>query len=329
MTATHDGTPGGPLTELPAGRPLPHQRGRPADYLFRFASAACASIVLILLAGMLIRTTWAAWPAFHHSGIGLLTSNNWNPNTNSFGGLSFIYGTLLTSVIALLLAVPVSILIALFVSEVAPPRIGTPLGYLVDLLAAVPSVVYGLWGVFVLVPFLTTYVWLPLSRHLSFIPLFSDFASGRNFATAGVILALMITPIISAICREVFRTVPADERESALALGATRWEMIRLAVLPRSRQGIVAAVMLGFGRAVGETIAVAYLIGGVPNKVTLHLFQQGSTIAANIALQFNEAASLPLFKSALIGLGVILFVITLLINMAARFIIRRTGQAPV
>jgi len=285
--------------------------------------------VLILLAGMLVRTTWAAWPAFQHSGIGLVTSNNWNPNTSSFGGLSFIYGTLLTSVIALVLAVPVSILIALFVSEVAPPGLGTPLGYLVDLLAAVPSVVYGLWGVIVLVPFLTTYVWLPLSRHLGFIPLFSDFASGRNFATAGVILALMITPIISAICREVFRTVPAEERESALALGATRWEMIRLAVLPRSRPGIVAAVMLGFGRAVGETIAVAYLIGGVPNKITLHLFQQGSTVAANIALQFNEAASLPLFKASLIALGVILFIITLLINMAARFVIRRTGQAPV
>ena len=329
MTATQDGTPGGPPTALPAGRPLAHQRGRPADVLFRFATAACASIVLILLAGMLVRTTWAAWPAFQHSGIGLVTSNNWNPNTSSFGGLSFIYGTLLTSVIALVLAVPVSILIALFVSEVAPPGLGTPLGYLVDLLAAVPSVVYGLWGVIVLVPFLTTYVWLPLSSHLGFIPLFSDFASGRNFATAGVILALMITPIISAICREVFRTVPAEERESALALGATRWEMIRLAVLPRSRPGIVAAVMLGFGRAVGETIAVAYLIGGVPNKITLHLFQQGSTVAANIALQFNEAASLPLFKASLIALGVILFIITLLINMAARFVIRRTGQAPV
>jgi ABC-type phosphate transport system permease subunit len=151
--------------------------------------------------------------------------------------------------------------------------------------------------------------------------------SGRDFATAGVILALMIIPIISAISREVFRTVPADEKESALALGATRWEMIRLAVLPRSRSGIVAAVILGFGRAVGETIAVAYLIGGVPNKITHNLFEQGSSIAANIALQFNEASSLPLFKAALIGLGVVLFIITLLINAAARLIIHRRGQA--
>ena len=313
------------MTSILAGRLAAKQRGRPADILFRFAASACASIVLILLAGMLIRTTWAAWPAFRHSGLGLVTSNNWNPNLNDFGGLSFIYGTLVTSIIALILAVPVSVLIALFVSEVAPSSFGTPLGYLVDLLAAVPSVVYGLWGVFVLVPFLTTHVWLPLSNHVSFIPLFGALASGRDFATAGVILALMITPIISAICREVFRTVPADERESALALGATRWEMIRLAVLPRSRQGVVAAVMLGFGRAVGETIAVAYLIGGIPNKITANLFEQGSSIAANIALQFNEASSLPLFKSALIALGVILFVITLLINVIARLIIRRRG----
>jgi phosphate transport system permease protein len=296
---------------------------RSADPLFRYGAAGCASVVLLLLGGMLIRTTWAAWPAFQHSGIGLVTGTTWNPAAGQFGGLPFIYGTLVTSAIALLIGVPVAVLIALFLSEVAPPRLGTGLGYVVDLLAAVPSVVYGLWGVFVLVPFLTP-LWQAMSNNLGFIPLFSQFASGRNFATAGVILALMITPIISAVCREVFRTVPTEEREAALALGATRWEMIRLAVLPRSRSGVVAAVMLGFGRAVGETIAVAYLIGGFP-KITSHLFQQGSSIAANIALQFNEAASLPLFKAALIALGVILFGLTLLINIAARIVIRRGG----
>jgi len=315
------------MTALSAGRLAGRRRRRPADAVFKFAAAACASIVLILLAGMLLRTTWAAWPAFRQSGLSLVTSNDWNPNLSKFGGLSFIYGTLVTSLIGLVLAVPVSVLIALFVSEVAPPRVGVPLGYVVDLLAAVPSVIYGLWGVFVLVPFLTNYVWQPLSRNLAFIPLFSNFASGRDFATAGVILALMITPIIAAVSREVFRTVPEDERESALALGATRWEMIRLAVLPRSRQGVIAAVMLGFGRAVGETIAVAYLIGGIANQITPHLFQQGSTIAATIALQFNEAASVPLFKSALIALGVILFAVTLVINVGARLIIRRGGRS--
>jgi phosphate transport system permease protein len=314
------------MTALSAGRLAGRRRRRPADAVFKFTAAACASIVLIVLAGMLLRTTWAAWPAFRHSGLSLVTSNDWNPNLSKFGGLSFIYGTLVTSLIGLVLAVPVSVLIALFVSEVAPPRVGVPLGHVVDLLAAVPSVIYGLWGVFVLVPFLTNYVWQPLSRNLAFIPLFSDFASGRDFATAGVILALMITPIIAAVSREVFRTVPDDERESALALGATRWEMIRLAVLPRSRQGVIAAVMLGFGRAVGETIAVAYLIGGIANQITPHMFQQGSTIAATIALQFNEAASVPLFKSALIALGVILFAVTLIINVGARLIIRRGGR---
>jgi phosphate transport system permease protein len=311
------------MTALPAGRLEARYRPRrSADHLFRYAAAACACVVLILLGGMLVRTTWAAWPAFQHSGIGFITGTKWNPSTAQFGALPLIYGTLVTSVIALVLAVPVAVLIALFVSEVAPLRIGTGLGYVVDLLAAVPSVVYGLWGVFVLVPFLTQYVWQPLSSHLGFIPLFSHFTSGRDFATAGLILALMITPIISAICREVFKTIPAEEKEAALALGATRWEMIRMAVLPRSSSGVVAAIMLGFGRAVGETIAVAYLIGGLPN-LTGHLFQQGSTIAATIALQFNEAASVPVFKAALIGLGVVLFAITLLINGAARLIIRR------
>jgi phosphate transport system permease protein len=313
------------MTELSAGRltATPRQR-RSADPLFRYAAATCASVVLVLLGGMLVRTTWAAWPTFRKSGFGFITGTTWKPFTAQFGALPFIYGTLVASVIALILAVPVSVLIALFVSEVAPPRLGAVLGYTVDLLAAVPSVVYGLWGVFVLVPFVTP-IWQALSRNLAFIPLFSQFRSGRDFATAGVILALMIIPIVSAICREVFRTVPAEEREAALAMGATRWEMIRMAVLPRSRSGVVAAVMLGFGRAVGETIAVAYLIGGAP-KVTPHLFQQGSTIAANIALQFNEAASVPSFKAALIGLGVVLFGLTLLINIAARLIIRRDGS---
>jgi phosphate transport system permease protein len=272
---------------------------------------------------MVVRTAWAAAPAFSHSGAGLVTGTAWIPTAGQFGGLPFIYGTLVTSVIALLLAVPISLLIALFVSEVAPPGLGTGLGFLVDLLAAVPSVVYGLWGVFVLVPFVTP-IWQWMSSNLAFIPLFSQFASGRNFATAGVILAVMIIPITSAVSREIFRTVPPEEREAALAIGATRWEMIKLAVLPRSRSGVVAAVMLGFGRAVGETIAVAYLIGGFP-KITPHLFQQGSTIAANIALQFNEAASQPLFKAALIALGVILFGLTLLINIGARLIIRSGG----
>src|SRR5215471_4082437 len=177
------------VTKTAGSAARPHvRRGRAADPLFRYGVASCAAVVLILLGGMLIRTTWAAWPAFRYSGLSFITSTTWNPNVNKFGALPFIFGTLVTSVVALILAVPISVLIALFLSEIAPPRLGTGLGYVVDLLAAVPSVIYGLWGVFVLVPFLTTHVWQPLSSALSFIPIFADFTSGRNYLTAGVIL---------------------------------------------------------------------------------------------------------------------------------------------
>jgi phosphate transport system permease protein len=271
---------------------------------------------------MLIRTTWTAWPVFGHGGFSFITGRVWAPTVGKFGALPFIFGTAVTALIALLIGAPIAVMIALYLSDVAPTRLRVPLGYLVDLLAMVPSVVYGLWGVFVLVPFLTDHVWRWASRNLSFIPFFAHFTSGRDFATAGVILAIMIVPIVSAICREVFLTVPTEHKEAAMALGATRWEMLRVAVLPRSRAGIIAAIMLGFGRAVGETIAVAYLIGGAP-RITVHLLQPGWTIASVIANQFNEAASIPQFKAALIALGVVLFVMTLLINIVARLVIAR------
>jgi phosphate transport system permease protein len=309
--------------DLPAPRPLRRSRRLSGDGLFRALTATCAAMVLVVLAGMLVKTTYEAWPAFAKQGVGFVTENDWAPTAGRFGGLALIYGTMVTSIIAVLLAVPLAVLIALFLTDVAPRRLRLPLAYVVDLLAAVPSVVYGLWGVIVLVPFLTDHVWTPMSNHLGFVPLFGEFQSGRNFATAGVILALMILPIVSAISREVFLAVPSGDRDAALALGATRWEMLRHAVLYRSRPGIVGAVMLGFGRAVGETIAVAYLIGGKA-QVTDHLFQPGWSIASVIASQFNEAASNPDARAALIGLGVVLFVITLLINMAARLIISRT-----
>jgi phosphate transport system permease protein len=305
---------------------LARQSARPSgDTLFRYGCGACASIVLLVLAGMVIRTTWAAWPAFHAGGLDFVTGRTWLPSAGQFGALPFIFGTLVTSLIALVIAVPVAVLIALYLTDVAPRRLRLPLAYVVDLLAAVPSVVYGLWGVFVLAPFLGDHVWRPLSEHLGFIPLFADYVAPQNFMTAGVVLAIMILPIISAICREVFATVPAAEREAALALGATRWEMLRLAVLPRSRSGVIGATMLGFGRAVGETIAVAYVVGGTP-AITTHLLSGGWTIASVIAGQFNEAASQPLFAAGLVGLGVILFAITLVINVGARLVIWRAGR---
>lgn len=295
----------------------------PTDLAFRLVCLGCAGLILAVLLAMLVRTTVSAWPVLGHDGASFVTGRVWAPVVNQFGALPFIFGTAATSLIALIIGGPIGVLLALYLTDGAPPRLRGPLGYLVDVLAMVPSVVYGLWGVFVLVPFLTNHVWQTVSRDLSFIPLFSQFTSGRDFATAGLILAIMIIPIVSAICREVFLTVPDADKEAALALGATRWEMIRLAVLPRSRAGIIGAVMLGFGRAVGETIAVAYVIGGAP-EISAHLFQPGWTIASVIADQFNEAASIPAFKSALIALGVVLFLMTLLINMLARLITARS-----
>ena len=307
------------LVTLPIGA---RRRGIPTDGLFRLLCLACAAAIVTVLAAMLISTTVAAWPVLGHPSSGFLTGRGWAPFTHRFGALPFVFGTMVTALIALLLGGPIGVLIALYLADVAPRRVRTPLSSLVDLLAMVPSVVYGLWGVFVLAPFLTVDAWQPISRTLGSIPLFADFTSGRNFATAGVILAIMIIPIVSAISREVFLAVPETDKDAALAIGATRWEMLRLAVLPRSRSGVVGAVMLGFGRAVGETIAVAYLIGGSP-RITAHLFQPGWTIASVIADQFNEAASDPEFKTALIALGVVLFAITLVINMFARLLSAR------
>jgi phosphate transport system permease protein len=229
----------------------------------------------------------------------------------------------MTSVVAIVLAVPVSLGIALYVNEAAPRRLRAPLVYLVELLAAVPSVVYGLWGLVVLLPQLQRHAWEPVSSALGFIAIFSGPAYGQSFATAGVILAIMIVPIVTAIAREVTALVPRDHKEAALALGATRWEMLRLAVLPYSRAGIVGGVMLGFGRALGETVAVALVIGGTI-QVSASIFQPGYTIASLIASTFNEATGDQI--RALVALGVLLFAITILVNVAGRLFVWRAAK---
>jgi len=307
--------------------PLKRPRGllsRSAEPLFHALLAGFAAVVLIALGLMLVRTVTTAWPVLHRSFGELLTGTRWAPNVGVFGALPFIYGTLVTSAIAVLLAVPVSLGIALFLNELAPRRLRSPLVYLVELLAAVPSVVYGLWGLLVLVPLLEKDVWSPISSALGFIPIFAGPAFGRSYATAGLILAIMIVPIVTAIVREVTVLVPQEHREAALALGATRWEMIRLAVLPFARAGIVGAVMLGFGRAVGETIAVALVIGGNP-QISASIFQPGYTIASLIASTFNEATGEHI--RALVAIGVLLFAITILINVAGRLFVWRAGRA--
>jgi phosphate transport system permease protein len=297
--------------------------GRWADPVFASIAAVCGVLVLLVLAWMVISTTTTALPVFSSQGISFVTSTNWDPNTNHFGALTFIYGTVVTSLIALIVGLPLSLGVALFVTDYCPKRLKTPLTYAVDLLAAVPSVIYGLWGVFVLLPLFLQPVADFLAKTLGFIPLFKGPASGLSYFGAGLILAIMITPIITALTREVITTVPTADRHAAYALGATRWEMIRAAVLPRSRAGIVGAAMLGLGRALGETIAVALLVGSVA-KVDASVIHPGYSMAAVIANTFSEATGEHI--QALVGIGVVLFVMTILINMAARAIVWRFNR---
>ena len=240
---------------------------------------------------------------------------------NIFGALPLVVGTLITAAVALIIGVPVAIAAALYVTELCPRKARGPLTIMLDLLAAVPSVVYGLWGVFVLIPKLKpAEQWVTDKLH--FIPFIGGASvAGPNYFIGGLILAIMLLPILSAITREVVATVPPDHKEAALALGATRWEMIRTAILPYSRAGITGAAMLGLGRAIGETIAVTLVIGNAP-RIGSHLFDQGYTLAAVIANEFGEAANNPVHRAALIAAGLVLFVLTLLVNAAARAFVR-------
>jgi phosphate transport system permease protein len=302
--------------------------GRPkiADRTFRIVALACGLLVLAILALIAIFMTNQAWPAFKQAGIHFITSRNWDPNNNHFGALAFIYGTLGVSLIALVFAVPVSLGIALFLTEVAPLHLRTPVVYVIDLLAAIPSVVFGLWGILALQTPLGKF-YGHVSNFFSGVPILDRIFrgnAGRSFFTAGIIVALMITPIITSLTREVFATVPRAQKEAALALGSTRWEMMRTSVLGYGRSGVVGAVMLGLGRAMGETIAVALIIGSVPS-ITLSLFHPGDAMAAVIANQFGEASGT--FRAALIGLGVVLFAMTIVINVIARGFVSRAERA--
>ncbi|MBV8559776.1 MAG: phosphate ABC transporter permease subunit PstC [Acidimicrobiia bacterium] len=314
----------------PPSEPLASRRMsdvRRGDRIFRGLTLGSGLFILILIVAIATFLVWKAIPALRTAGFHFFTEKTWFPDATpaKFGVAAIAFGTVLSSVIALILVVPVALGAALTLTELAPRRLGTIGGYLVDVLAAVPSVVYGLWGVYFLVPRL-----IPMQRwlavHVSFIPLFQNKSNtfGRSVFAASAVLAIMILPIIAAISREVFRQVPRASREAALALGATRWEAIRLAVLPPSRSGVVGAVMLGLGRALGETIAVALVLAATFN-VNLHIFEPGgNTIAANIATKFGEAGSVG--REALIASGLVLFAITLAVNMAARAVVYRSGR---
>jgi phosphate ABC transporter permease protein PstC len=296
------------------------------DRALRWGLTALAAAILILIAFFFVRLYIESRPVFSKFGVfGFTFDNNWDVSRSIFGALPLVVGTLITSAVALTIGVPVAIAAALFVTELCPRKVRGPLTIMIDLLAAVPSVVYGLWGVFVLVPHLKpAEQWV--SDKLHFIPLIGGAAvAGPNYFIGGLILAIMIVPIVSAISREVMATVPADHKEAALALGATRWEMIRMAVLPYSRAGITGASMLGLGRAIGETIAVTLVVGNAP-QIGKHLFDQGYTLAAVIANEFGEAANNQLHRAALIAAGLVLFVLTLLVNAGARYFVVRGNR---
>jgi phosphate transport system permease protein len=298
--------------------------GDPSLRVLAGAASVVAVFVILLLAYKVFDGSSSAFSKF---GLGFLTSKIWNPVTNQFGAASFIYGTLVSSAIAMLFAGPLSIAIALYLTELAPRRVRRPVATLVDLLAAIPSVIIGLWGILVMAPFMVNQLEPALHSVLGWIPLFGGSPSPFGLLPAALVLTIMAVPIVSAITREVFETVPSDLKEAAYALGATRWEMTRMVILPIARPGIVGASILGLGRALGEAIAVTQVIGGA---VSIHasLFQPADTLASRIASQFQSASG-TVYISSLFYLAAILLVISLIVNIGARLIVRRGIPAKV
>jgi phosphate transport system permease protein len=324
------GVAGGPGLDTPVASDISGASVRPGDRVFRGLSTGAGAVVLAVMAAIAIFLLYRAVPALGHNTVNFLTFAQWFPDQAQpqFGIAALLFHTLVTGLLAMLIAVPVALGIALFITYYAPRRLAQPLGYFVDLLAAVPSIVYGLWGFAFLAPNLTGLT-LWLDKWLGWIPLFDYQAQNRpnNLTdfTAGIVLAIMILPIISSISREVFRQVPREQVEAALALGATRWEMIRTAVLPFGKAGTISASILGLGRALGETLAVTIVLSNV-YAISWHLTETGGvTFASNIALKYGEAGDVG--SGALIAAGLCLFVITLAVNFTAQLIITRQRKA--
>lgn len=296
------------------------------DTIFRYLTLFTALLVL----GLMVLIGWemyvAARPSIEQFGFDFLTSRVWDPVKEDFGALPFIYGTLVTSLLALLIATPVALGVAIFLSEMAPAKVRIIISFLVELLAAIPSVVYGLWGIFILAPLLRESVEPWLAKWFGFSPLFQGEPLGLGILAGGLILAIMILPTITAISREVMSAVPDTQREAALALGATKWEMIRMGVLAYGKSGILGAIMLGLGRALGETMAVTMVIGNRPD-IQKSLFAPGYSMASVIANEFTEATS-DMYVSALVEIGLILFIITLILNAFARLLVWSVARGP-
>jgi len=295
------------------------------DKLAFAASLAAGIIIVLLLGGMLYQLLTLSGPAMSRYGFGFFTSTEWDPVHEKFGALPFLYGTLVSSGLALLIATPFGIGTALFLTELAPERLRSGIAFVVDMLAAIPSVVYGLWGIMVLAPFIQNQLAPVLQKTLGFLPLFQGRCDGVSMLAAGIILAIMVVPFITAIAREVLLTVPADLKAASLALGATKWETIWKVVLPYSRVGIGGGVVLALGRALGETMAVTMVIGNSP-EISASLLRPGDSMSAVIANQFREADS-AIYLSALVAIGLVLFLTALVINLAARLLLWRMRGA--
>ena len=295
------------------------------DRFFRGLTQFFAALVLLSVFGMLVTLLTGSWPALKVFGLKFLASKEWNPVTGQFGALAPLYGTVVTSAIALLVGVPVSFGIALVITELAPRWLKRPIGVAIELLAAIPSIIYGMWGLFVFAPVFAAHLQPWLTEHLGTWPivgrLFEGPPMGIGMLTAGLILAIMIIPFMAAVMRDVFETVPATLRESAYALGCTTWEVVWRVILPYTRVGVIGGIMLGLGRALGETMAVTFVIGNA-HDVNLSLFMAGNTISSTLANEFTEAVT-PLYTSSLLALGLVLFVLTLIVLIAARLMLMK------
>lgn len=303
--------------------PVPHRRAGGmnvrGDALFRSALAIPAALILVIIGLMLVMVVTQSSEAWRHFGLGFITSTAWEPPFSRFGALPYIYGTITTSVIALLLAAPIGVGCAIFITEFAPSWLRSPVSFMVELLAAVPSVVFGLWGIFVFAPWMRSGPDKFLVDHFSFIPLFKGPAFGLGLLSAGIILAIMIVPYITSVAREVMLLTPTAQREGMLALGATRWEVIHQVILPFARSGIVGGSILALGRALGETMAVTMIIGNRA-QITASLFAQGATMSSVIANEFAEAAT-TLYTSSLIAIAFLLLVVALVMNILGRLLV--------
>ena len=317
-----------PLVHAEGKRATTLRRFRRGDIAFKSITLVSAITVLVLLAGVMVALLHGSLPAWRAFGLGFLTSESWNPVTEKFGALPAIYGTVVTSVIAMLIGVPVSLGIAFFLTEICPERLRRTIGIAIELLAGIPSIIYGIWGLFVFAPWFQVHVQPLLIDIFANIPLLNQLFAGPPYGigmlTAGLILAIMVLPFITSITREVFETVPPVLKEAAYGIGCTRWEVIRRVVIPYTRVGIIGGVMLGLGRALGETMAVTFVIGNA-HRIVTSILAPGTTISASIANEFTEAVG-ELYTSSLIALGLILFFITFVVLAAARLMLMRIAM---